>query len=275
MSITAISRNFDGNPNIVYIVCDDTLATITAAGYLTGDAISAQIEALNNGAFQWLDTDIVLISYAPSFLINFFKYDATNATFVSNPASGGISTSLVSGNMLVGSAGNVATSVTMSGDATMIASGALTIANAAINSAKLNPLALQYIAVPISAAEFNGAYAAPIQLIAAPGANKLIVLERCQLLLTYGSAAFAAGGVTALQYDSTINGAGVIASTTQAAANFQVTASTGIVFNAGVVAEPFTTCVNKNLSLSNITGAFTTGNSTMVAHVWYKVIPTV
>jgi hypothetical protein len=45
--------------------------------------------------------------------------------------------SLTSGNILVGSAGNVPTSVAMSGDATIIASGALTIANNAITTAKI------------------------------------------------------------------------------------------------------------------------------------------
>lgn len=44
---------------------------------------------------------------------------------------------LASGNILVGSAGGVATSVAMSGDATIIASGALTIANSAITTAKI------------------------------------------------------------------------------------------------------------------------------------------
>lgn len=44
---------------------------------------------------------------------------------------------LTSGNILVGSAGNVPTSVTMSGDATIIASGALTIASNAITTAKI------------------------------------------------------------------------------------------------------------------------------------------
>ena len=44
---------------------------------------------------------------------------------------------LTSGNILVGSVGNVPTSVAMSGDATIIASGALTIANDAITTAKI------------------------------------------------------------------------------------------------------------------------------------------
>lgn len=132
----------------------------------------------------------------------------------------------------------------------------------------------QYTTVAITAAQFNGMYAAPKLLVAAPGANRLLVLEQMQLLMTYGTAAYAAGGVVAVQWDSTANGAGVIASTTIAAAAFQATASTGWNFNPGVVAETFSTTVNKGLYLSNITGAFTTGDSAMVAHVWYKTIPT-
>jgi hypothetical protein len=45
--------------------------------------------------------------------------------------------SLTSGQILVGSAGNVPTAVAMSGDAVIIASGALTIANDAITTAKI------------------------------------------------------------------------------------------------------------------------------------------
>lgn len=44
---------------------------------------------------------------------------------------------LASGNIIVGSAGTVPTSVVMSGDATIVASGALTIANNAITTAKI------------------------------------------------------------------------------------------------------------------------------------------
>lgn len=134
---------------------------------------------------------------------------------------------------------------------------------------------LNYVAVAITAAEFNGMYTTPKLLVAAPGANKLLVLDKVQLLMTYVSANYAAGGVVAIQYDSTANGAGVIASTTLAAATFQAAASTGWNFNAGVVAETFTTCVNKGFYLSNVTGAFTTGDSPMVAHIWYKIIATV
>lgn len=143
-----------------------------------------------------------------------------------------------------------------------------------VTSAKLALNVLQYATVAITAAQFNGMYAAPKLLVAAPGANKIIVLDKVDLLMTYGAAAYAAGGVAAVQYDSTVNGGGVIASTTLAAATFQATASTGFMFNTGVVAQTFSTCVNKGLYLSNITAAFTTGDSTFVAHVYYKIIAT-
>lgn len=136
-------------------------------------------------------------------------------------------------------------------------------------------LNLRMATVAITAAQFNGMYAAPKLLLAAQGANTLIVIHKVELLMTYVAAAYAAGGVAAVQYDSTANGAGVIASTTLSAATFQAAASTGFVFNNGVVPATFSTCVNKGLYLSNVTGAFTTGDSTFVAKVFYSVLPTV
>lgn len=275
MSITAIGRYFLGNPNIVSVVTDDDLADITTAGYLSSAAISAEIEALNNGAFEWLDTDIVLISYAPDFIVNWFKYDSANATFVANPAAGGLSNSLLDGRIFVGNAANVATGVLMSGDMTLTNAGVAAIGANKVLSSMLSPLIMKYTTVAITAAQFNGMYAAPKLLLAAGGANTLQVLEQLQLVMTYGSANYAAGGVAAVQYDSTVNGAGVIASSTLSAATFQAAASTVFTMNPGVVALPFSTTVNKGLYLSNVTAAFTTGDSAMVAHLWYRTIPTV
>lgn len=144
-----------------------------------------------------------------------------------------------------------------------------------VTSAKIAPAVLQYTTVAVTAANFNGMYAAPKLLVAAGGANTQLIVDKVILAMTYGSANYAAGGVAAVQWDSTANGAGVIASTTLSAATFQAAASTSFTFNGGVVPATFTTTVNKGLYLSNITGAFTTGDSAMVAHVWYKVIPTV
>jgi len=274
MAITAIGRYFVGDPNIVAIVTDDDLAAITTAGYLTDPDIMADIEAIQNGDFQWQDTDMVLISYAPDFLVNWFKYDAANATFVANPAAGGLSNTLLNGRIFVGNGANIATGVLPSGDVTISNTGVTAIGANKVLSSMISPLVLKYVAVPITAAEFNGMYGAPKLLVAAGGANTLLVLEQLQLAMTYNSAAYASGGVAAVQYDSTVHGAGTIASTTLAAATFQATASTTFTFNAGVVPLPFSTTVNKGLYLSNISGAFDTGDSDMVAHCWYRIIPT-
>lgn len=144
---------------------------------------------------------------------------------------------------------------------------------------QIAPTILNYTTVPITAAEFNGMYAAPKLLIAAPGANKLIVVKQMALVMTFVSAAYAAGGVVAAQYDSTVHGAGVLATNSEAAADFAAAASTSFLFegiNGNTVgALPFSTTVNKGLYLSNDTGAFTTGDGTWVAQIWYAVIPTV
>lgn len=272
--------NFDklsaeGNTNVrriyAYYNIGDTLATIEAADYFlpvynslaVGDIIyltgSDGVDYVRVTAVSSTSVTVATFAAVPAGSIVNADINAAAAIAFSKLAP------LTSGNILVGSAGNVPTSVTMSGDATIIASGAITLANTL----------LKYAAVAISAAEFNGMYAAPKLLVAAPGANRLLVLDKCNLLMTYVSANYAAGGVAAIQYDSTANGAGVIASTTLSAATFQAAASTGFMFNTGVVPQTFTTCVNKGLYLSNVTGAFTTGDSTFVAHIWYKNIPTV
>lgn len=135
---------------------------------------------------------------------------------------------------------------------------------------------LKYVAVPITAAEWNGMYAAPKLLVAAGGANTLIVVDRIVLAMTFVSAAYAAGGVVGAQYDSTVHGAGDPATSTEAAADFFAAASTSFMLPGSLSSgAAFTTSVNKGLYLSNQTGAFTTGDGTWVAHVWYKVIPTV
>lgn len=282
--------NFDklsseANTNVrriyAYLNTDDTLATIEAADYFLDVYASLAVgdEILLTGSDGY---DTVFVTAVSSTSVTVAPFSGVPAGSITNNeinAAAAIAFSklaaLTSGNILVGSAGNVPTSVAMSGDATIIASGVVTIANNAINSAKMAATMLKYTTVAISAAEFNGMYAAPKLLLAAGGVNTLHVLHQMQLAMTYVSANYAAGGVAAVQYDSTANGAGVIASSTLAAATFQAAASTTFTFNPGVVALPFSTTVNKGLYLSNITGAFTTGDSTFVAHLWYRTIPTV
>lgn len=78
--ITNLQRNFVGTPNLVTMVTDSTLAVITAAGFLALPATIADIEALQNGTFEWLDTDVVLIAYNGGK--GFFTMDADTNAFV-------------------------------------------------------------------------------------------------------------------------------------------------------------------------------------------------
>ena len=128
--------------------------------------------------------------------------------------------------------------------------------------------------VAMTAAQWNAMYATPFLLVAAPGANQMIIVDDIELIMTFVSAAYANGGVVAAQYDSTAHGAGVIASTTEAAADFFAGASTVFKLGRGLVLAPFSTCANKGLYLSNVTGAFDTGDSTWIIKVRYHVIST-
>lgn len=273
-----------------YISSSETLATVEASGYFNSAATKFSLGddiMLNcSDGYDWVTVTAtspnVTVSTehsVPAGSITNTQISATAAIAFSKLAN------LTSAHVLLGNASNVATDTAITGDIALtnaglatIQAGAVTgskIANNTITTANFATTVLQYTTVTITAAQFNGMYATPKLLVAAGGANTLIDFVKCQLLMTYVSANYASGGVAAIQFDSTANGAGVIASTTLTAATFQAAASTGFVFNPGVVPETFTTCVNKGLYLSNITGAFTTGDSTFVAHVWYRIIPTV
>lgn len=62
MPIISINRAWSENPGIVSITATspDTIGEVSAPGYIT--AQETNIEAANNGAFQWLQTDNVLIN---------------------------------------------------------------------------------------------------------------------------------------------------------------------------------------------------------------------
>ena len=134
-----------------------------------------------------------------------------------------------------------------------------------------------FISVPISLSQFLGMYAAPILLVPAAGAGSLIVVDSIELILKYGSAALANGGVVAAQYDSTVDGAGVQATNSEAAADFFVTASNTYLFSRifgnTVGALPWSTTANKGIYLSNQTAPFITGTgSSFVANVHFHTI---
>jgi hypothetical protein len=130
--VTSVTGLVGVTPRIVYIETNDTLATVTTAGYLN----KAQQEG---ASFKESDMALVTIKSSPSATsvqVAWLEisYSSGNWSLVAASST----TPLASGNILVGNASGVATGVAMSGDATMANTGALTIANSAITNAKVS-----------------------------------------------------------------------------------------------------------------------------------------
>jgi hypothetical protein len=146
------------------------------------------------------------------------------------------------------------------------------------NSASItvDPAFLNLVEISMTAAQWNGMYATPVQVIAAPGANKAIIVEEAVLNMTFVSASYAAGGAVGLQYGNSAHLAGAPASATEAATDFtSAAASTLFRFVGGLSTGALVSAaVNTAVYISNATAAFTTGDGTWKVRVWYRVIPT-
>lgn len=140
MSITAIGRNFNGDPNFVFIVTDNDLTEITTTGFWNLPATKDSVAALQNGEWEWQDTDLVVIHY-DSTLVGFFTYDAVNSCFDELSPTGGLANTLQSANIFVGNVSNIATGVAVSGDITMSNTGVVAIAAGVIVNADINAAA--------------------------------------------------------------------------------------------------------------------------------------
>ena len=279
--ITSIKREFNLFPNIVGIVTTDDLSTITTADYFSSQA--ADVELLNNGVWQWENEDIVLIYYATA-QIGWFTYDATTDSFVAL-ADVGLSATLPSGDIFVGNASNVATAAAMSGDATLSNTGVLTIGAGAVTGSKIAANTVDYAniapdvaataTVALTAAQVNGMYATPVQLLPAPGAGKLIIIDSILWDVAFVSAQYAAGGAIAAQYGNTIHGAGPAASATLAAATLNGVAASSFLGEAGsstVLDVAKTASLNTAVYISNASAAFTTGDSTVNLYIRYRIV---
>lgn len=83
MPITSpIRRNLNMDPSWVSFTSNDSLSTILTSGYLSLPEVQESIELYNNGDFQWLDNDFVMIQYDGGK--GFFSYNASTNSFTSD-----------------------------------------------------------------------------------------------------------------------------------------------------------------------------------------------
>lgn len=139
----------------------------------------------------------------------------------------------------------------------------------------------QYTSVALSAATVNGMFAAPAQIVAAPGAGNTIWVRRVVISYQGGSAAFVNGGTVVLQYGNTVNGGGNACSditTAEIPATFLTSGTTSQNWMGNALPHGLaTTATTDNLGifLSNKTAAFTTGTGGSVnVKLWYAIEPT-
>jgi len=135
-----------------------------------------------------------------------------------------------------------------------------------------------YASVAITNAELLGAYAASKLLLAAPGANRMYVLNNATLVFDYDSGVTANGGNTHIQYSDTVNGGGTGASELIANTVINGMAADSVFVFARLAGATIANAnaINQGLYFANAGGAYTQalGASTATIIINADIIPT-
>lgn len=264
-----------GAPRLYSYITADSQATAAASGYFNAGV-----------ANQGVSTDLV----TGDIIIIESTGDGTTAFYMVTNTDGVITTAVFNGASPIGTADITNNAVTYAKIQAMVASSllgnptggsltpqAITLGNGLSFSGttlQVAPTVGSSAAVTMTAAEWDGMYAAPKQIVAAPGANLMLVVDSVVFEENYGSAQYAAGGAAALQYGNTVHGAGVLATGAVAAATVNGIAADSIfsLLPVALGATANASLVNQGLFMSNLTGAFTTGDSPMTVTVNYHTI---
>lgn len=129
------------------------------------------------------------------------------------------------------------------------------------------------VTVALTAANLIAMYATPVVIVpAVPGFN--IIVDSVDFDITRTSTAFTGGGVVAVQYNSTANGAGTATTATIAATVVTGAAGRTITARIPVVLSDVATAsiTGIGLYISNATAAFAAGTGTASCTVKYHIV---
>ena len=139
-----------------------------------------------------------------------------------------------------------------------------------IGSAALNPLVQQVAQVTLTAAQLIAMKTAPVNILPAPGAGKLLVIDAITFQFKHGSTQFTGGGAVTFQY----HGTSVNPHTGSVAAAVLQAATDDTEYlgpNVGGALD-LQSAINQGLEITNATAAFAAGNGTAIVTVWYSVV---
>src|SRR5579863_240874 len=171
------SSTVENAPNIfMYGSPNDTVATIIASNYFLSEYASLSVG-------DW----ILGFGTDASFSVQVTAVSSTSVTVASTGLTTSIGTANIVNNAVTyakiqqASAGNV-----LLGNPTGSAANysEVTLGNGldfASTALELKPSYLNVVEVSLTASQFNGMYATPVQVIAAPGANKAIIVNHAVL----------------------------------------------------------------------------------------------
>ncbi|HWE51396.1 MAG TPA: hypothetical protein VG273_16510 [Bryobacteraceae bacterium] len=123
------------------------------------------------------------------------------------------------------------------------------------------------VQVAVTSAQLKAMFAAPVSLMAAPGAGIGIVIDQILFEMKRTATAYASGGTLQFQYHTaaTVVHQGTIPAsrlTTAGAANTLDALLAGTPTNSNVIA------INDGIDITNNTGAFTTGTGTAIVTIF-------
>jgi hypothetical protein len=123
--------------------------------------------------------------------------------------------------------------------------------------------------VIVTAAQIAAMFAAPVTLLPAPGNNKVLLIDSIAVQTVPDPAlSYTGGGAVNFVYHGTsiIPHAGSIAA---AVIQSAVASVNQLPDTAAAIQPP----VNTGLDITNATGAFATGDGTLIVTVWYSIHP--
>lgn len=148
--------------------------------------------------------------------------------------------------------------------------GGIDSAGNVFGSAGVAATGMQVAQVTLTAANIIAMNATPVQILAAPGAGKVIVVDKIFFQMKPTATQFTSGGVVTVVYDGT-----AVNPTTGsiAAANINSASAKYFLFPPYVAASlDLSTVANLGLKITNATAAFATGTGTAIVTIWYQTI---